>query len=102
MKKLILSILFISSFTLADGYETIKESSYGKKWAFTVNEVKIGCERSLPVVFIKGDINAYGLTGFSATSIGRGIDDIWKDNPEFEGLKIDISPFIELALSHCS
>jgi len=102
MKRLILSILIASSFASADGYETIKEKSYGDRWAFTVSEVKIGCEMGLPVVFIRGDNSAYGLTGFSAKAVGRGIDSIWGDNPMLKGLKIDISPFINLALSHCS
>lgn len=102
MKKTIIGLVISLSFLTADGFETIKESDYGNKWAFTVSEIKIGCEMNLPVVFISGDDNAYGLTGFSANAVGRGIDSIWGDNPSIKGLKIDLSPFINLALSHCS
>ena len=100
MKKLLLMTMTVS-LLFADGFETIKKEDYPDKWAFTVNELKIGCEMNLSVVFIKGDYMAYGLTGNSAKAVGRSIDDIWADDKIVKGLKKDLSPFIKIASSHC-
>jgi len=101
MKKLLL-IFFSISLLFADGFETIKKKDYPKKWAFTVDELKIGCEMNLPVVFVDGDYMAYGLTGSAAKAVGRNINDIWAEDSKIKGLKKDLSPFIEMALKHCN
>ena len=99
--KRILLIVITASFLYAEGFETIKKKDYPNKWAFTVNELTIGCEMDLPVVFIKGDYMAYGLTGNAAKAVGRNINEIWAEDTKIKGLKKDLSPFIDIALSHC-
>ena len=95
-------MILLSGVSMADGYKDIYAKDYGKNWAFTIDSVNIGCEMNLPVVFVKGDDFAYGLTGASAKAVDRSIDGIWRDNPDIKGTKINLSPFIDLALSYCS
>jgi len=102
MKKILITLGLGFTLLFADGFETVTEEEYGKDWAFTVGELKIGCEMNLVVAFVKGDAFAYGLTGHSAQAVGRGIDSIWGDNPLMKGLKINLSPFIDRASKHCN
>ena len=99
--KLFLMFGFMYTFLLADGFETITKKEYSNQWAFSVDKVKIGCEMNLPVIFVENDYMAFGLTGSSAKAVGRGIDEIWIDNKQVKGLKMDLSLFIKIAQSHC-
>lgn len=101
MKKLLFLSMIATSLIHADGSELIKKEQYGDQWAFTVDQVTIGCEMSLPFVAVEGDHFVYGITGYAAQQIGRSIDGIWRDDPKIKGLKVQLQPFIDKALEHC-
>lgn len=78
-----------------------------EEWPLTVPDGMITCEVDFgapyPVSFTDGDGNVYALNG---TALDRtdlpAIDPIWADQPDVDGLKKDISPLIDAALSLCN
>jgi len=99
MKYLLVSFLLLVSLN-AGSFKLIEKKAFKEKWAFKENKVRIGCENKLPVV--EANNKTYGLTGFAAKIIGQDITPIWAENKNIKGLKINIQPFIDIALSMCN
>lgn len=76
----------------------ITKNEFGDKWAFTVESGYVYSINNC-AIFKVGDIS-YGLNGIAIKAGYRDINEIWKDDPNFSGLKIDIGPFIDLALDN--
>ena len=95
------AVFFMAAGMLYGGhFKLIEKKDYKSTWAFTVDKVRIGCQKQLPVV--EANYQTYGLTGFSASMVGQDISPIWADDPLIKGLKKNISPFIDMALKMCN
>jgi len=98
MKYLLIFFVLINSLN-AGSFKLIEKKEFKDKWAFTVDKVRIGCQNQLPIV--EANNKTYGLTGFAAKMVGQDITPIWAENKYIKGLKANIQPFIDIALSMC-
>lgn len=85
-------------FILGCSHKRITADEYGDLWPLTVDEAKLYCRHS--AVWIKVNRRKYGLNGLSHGLLRRHgytlyeLEDIWRPNPEIEGLKVSIGPLI--------
>lgn len=94
---------------VADEPGLLVSTDYGDKWPLTVPYVVVGCEpitaggRNRQVVTVEapdGTIHAGNGTAKDHTD-HSALDPIWADDPDVDGLKIDISPVTEAGLALC-
>ena len=85
-------------FIIGCPHKRITADEYGDLWPLTVDEAKLYCRHS--AVWIKVNRRKYGLNGLSYGLLRRHgytvyeLEDIWRPNPEIEGLKVSIGPLI--------
>ncbi|CAM7108742.1 DUF2511 domain-containing protein [Salmonella enterica] len=112
MKKFIFAIVCIalsSSAIAAEKFKEIDGAAYGDKWPLTFEKAKVSCvNRAYAFVYdIKTD-DRYPLNGMAVDAVksgkleGSNLDDVWKDDPEYDGVKISISPVIDAATALCN
>lgn len=111
MKKLILALSLAVSFAVsaAGPFEAISSDEYGAKWAFNTDEVQLQCFYGGAFIFNYDNDKVYALTGLAKTLAKNGkvvafpIDDsdLWKNDAQIPGAKMDLSPFINRALKLC-
>lgn len=98
-----------ASTTAADQTEAIFGKDFGDKWAFTFDRAVLICDTGAAYISDPVKDITYPLTGLAQTRIkssgntaGAGnLDDVWKDDPQPDGSKISLSPFIDRALKLC-
>lgn len=77
----------------------------GADWPLTVDEGVVSCEgisEGLGEIYFTAEGTKYAVNGLAqGASEGPDIDVIWADNPEMEGLKINIGPIIDRGLELC-
>lgn len=78
----------------------VRRDDFGEKWPLTVDAGIVRCNNGA-VTFAAGGVS-YDVNGTAMTrNRGRKIDEIWAANPTVSGLKIDISPILDLGLKLC-
>ncbi|MFS8104661.1 YebY family protein [Lentzea alba] len=78
----------------------VRREDFGEKWPLTVDAGIVRCQNGA-VTFTANGFN-YDVNGTAMTkNRGKKIDEIWADNPKVPGLKINISPIIDLGLKLC-
>ena len=84
-----------------DGASMLVDATcFNEDWPLTVTSGVLKCEDSA-VIFTSGG-RTYAVNGMATTwDLGVDIDPIWADNPELEGLKINIGPLIAKGLTLC-
>jgi predicted Zn finger-like uncharacterized protein len=87
---------FCTFFNYSEPGKYITQQEYGENWAFTVDSGYIYSKR-MAAIFKTGGVE-YQLNGIASARGYKPINSIWKDNPEIPGTKINIGPFIQLAL----
>lgn len=110
-RKLFLALLLTISFGASSAEKTqdLDGAKFGKDWPLTFEKAKISCvNRAYAFVYdIKTD-DRYPLNGMARDAVksgkmeGSNLDDVWKDNPDYEGVKISISPLIDAATELCN
>jgi len=77
----------------------VTAEEWGERWAFKVDRGYV-YNIDGAAVFEKVDGNIYQLNGVARTRGYRPLERIWRNQPEplFEGQKVNIGPFIKLAL----
>jgi len=107
MKKFCL--LLLTAFIISCANENtlkFKKENYGKRWPFSVDEIEVYCAGYKEIYCKANDGKTYALNG-SAKGASRDnpeiskVEDIWLDDPEFDGLKIPYSDFIGEGLKLC-
>ena len=90
-----------------DGRE-VTEEEFGEDWPFTVASGSVDCNNlsnGLRVAVFRSGSVTYALNGTAtARAEDQGYEDvmkIWRDDPDYEGLKINIGPILDLALGEC-
>lgn len=80
----------------------VAASNYGDDWPLTVDGGRLWCKQPGAVTFVAPDGTVYAVNG-TAKDFNRGADiaPIWADDPDVEGLKMDIGPLIEDGLELC-
>lgn len=92
-----------------DQTEAIFQKDFGDKWAFTFDRAVLICDTGAAYISDPVKNITYPLTGLAQTRIkssgntsGTGnLDDVWKDDQQPHGSKINLSPFIDQALKLC-
>ena len=87
----------------------VTQEQYGDAWPFTVNQGRVQCIPTgggLRLALFQAKGKTYALNG-TARSLAEekgytDIFEIWRDDPDFEGLKVAITPILNLALAACS
>ncbi|WP_291134417.1 DUF2511 domain-containing protein [Flavobacterium sp. UBA7663] len=108
MKKFyLLSILtLLISCSKNENVLRFSKQDYGKEWPFSVDEIEVYCSGYKEIYCKTNDGKIYALNG-SAKGASRDnptinkVEEIWLDNPEFEGLKIPYAQFITEGLKLC-
>lgn len=109
MKKILCILTF--SFILiscSNDNKTLKftKSNFEGEWPFSVDEIEVYCNGYSEIYCKTNNGKVYALNG-TAKGISHNnpeiskIEEIWLDNPKFEGLKIPYSFFIEKGLKMC-
>ena len=71
------------------------------EWPLSAEQGTLICHEVDAVTFT-GAGGVYAVNGMAMTrDLGDDIDPIWLDNPELDGLKINIGPLIDLGLTLC-
>jgi len=83
----------------AFGNKKLTKQTFKKEWAFTVDAVELQCNDlgegiNAPVVVANG--HKYPLTGFAKKYADAPLEEIWRENPNIPGTRVDISPVREL------
>lgn len=80
----------------------LTRDDFGKDWPLTVNYVVVRCD-SQSVIATAPDGKDYAVNGTAQSHHPDlpEIDGIWADDPDVDGLKIDISPIIDKGLELC-
>ena len=88
----------------SSGLEVTK-AQYGDAWPFSVDQGTLSCETSvggrLRSAVFKSKEKEYAL---NVVAEGRGyssVEPIWRNNPQYPGVKADLAPMVALALQQC-
>lgn len=78
----------------------VSRAHFGNNWPLTVPDGFVECKNGYIALFHRGGMT-WALNGSAKTFGYPEIDPIWKDNPAIPGLKIAITPLLDLALKQC-
>lgn len=79
----------------------ITKAQYGKRWPFKVTGGLLSCVSGSAVTF-RARGTTYAVNGTARMwKLGREIRPIWRDDPSFPGLKVNIGPIIDRGLRLC-
>lgn len=73
----------------------------GFDWPLTVERVGFECPGGNQLVIVTEDGTEYAGNGLAKDGGYADIDPIWKDDPEFAGLKVSIDELIEWGNATC-
>jgi len=101
-------LIFIISCSSPTQRNTLKftKYEYGDKWPFSVNEIEVFCSGYKEIYCKASNGKTYALNG-SAKGVSNNdptiskIDEIWLDDPNWDGLKISYGDFITKGLELC-
>lgn len=101
-------LLFILSCSAPSAKNTLKFSKqdYIGEWPFSVSEIEVYCSGYKEIYGRTSDGKIYALNG-SAKGASHNdssisdVEEIWLDDPKFDGLKISYGDFITQGLTIC-
>ena len=73
--------------------ERVRREDLGEQWPLTVEEGCLYCDQGSSVVFVHGG-REYQVNGAAASTYRgrvRDLEEIWAENPEFQGLRVRFS-----------
>lgn len=81
----------------------ISKQEFGEDWPLTVDHGTLGCYETYGIVFTAPDGIEYTVNGTAKSADDlKEIDEIWADDPQIDGAKINIGPLIDRGLELCS
>lgn len=84
------------------GVDRAEITASGGEWPLTVDAGTVRCDPGNRLVFTpEGDETEYALNGLAKGAGFADIRPIWKDDPQFEGLKVGIGDLIDYGLELC-
>lgn len=108
MRKIYTLAILLTLLSSCANDNTLKYSKeeFGKKWPFSVDEIEVYCDGYKEIYCKASDGKIYALNGSAKTASKDNpnvskIENIWLDDPEFEGLKIPYVQFITEGLKLC-
>jgi hypothetical protein len=106
--KTIHLIFLIATLVSCSNDDTLKfnKDEFGKEWPFSVNKIEVYCVGYKEIYCRADNGKTYALNGSAKTassddlSISK-VEEIWLDDPEFNGLKIPYTQFVTEGLKLC-
>ena len=89
------------------GSANVTAKQFGDEWPFTVPSGILSCEgkSGLGAVVFTTNGKSYAVNGAARQKAKREgykeISEIWKDNPQYPGSKVNIGPIIQKGLTLC-
>lgn len=82
--------------------EQLGRADWGDEWPLTVDSGTVRCEDGGLVLF-EADGTTYAVNGTAMSQRPElpEVDEIWADNPDIPGAKIDIGPVLDSGLELC-
>ncbi|EFH7911899.1 DUF2511 domain-containing protein [Escherichia coli] len=105
-RKLFLALLLTLSFgaSAAEKTQDLDGAKFGEDWPLTFEKATVSCVNGkYAFVYDKATDDRYPLNGFAIDGVksgkleGSNIDTVWKDNPEYAGVKIPLDPVMDAA-----
>ncbi|CAI1018028.1 DUF2511 domain-containing protein [Serratia quinivorans] len=90
-----------------DHTDVVYQKDFGDEWAFTFDRGVLICDRLAtyienPKTNTLYPLNGIGIQRMQSNQISaEPLDSVWRDDPQPYGVKVDISPFSELAQKLC-
>lgn len=111
MKYKIIAALFVGlSFgaLAAENTHDLNAGKFGDDWPLTFKNAKVSCVNKMyAFVYNKDTDDRYPLNGMAINGVksgkleGSDLDTVWKDDPNYSGVKISLSPVIDAATALC-
>lgn len=108
MRYILFSILLTILVSCSGDDKVLKftKEEYGEKWPFSVNEIEVFCNGYKEIYCKAHNGKVYALNGSAKSASAKNpdiskVEEIWLDDPNFEGLKIPYADFITLGLKIC-
>ncbi len=107
--KRITYVLLMCALTSCGGSTNVKskkisKTDFGDKWPLTVDEGEVKCVDNLFIVF-EADGKTYAVNGAAKDAMGqrRYIDiiEIWKRDPQYPDIGMDIGPVLDTGVELC-
>lgn len=100
MRKILLGLLLASPIALAAPPKLVSSEEFGADWPFTTEEMHLQCLPGNAVVVTDPETGRmYGVNGAAngkAKQLGlEPLGQIWADNENIAGAKVDLGAFIE-------
>jgi len=104
----LLFLLLILSCSGSSQRNTLKitKFEYGEKWPFSVDEVEVYCSGYKEIYCKASNGRTYALNGSAKGASNNDpniskVEEIWLDDPNWDGLKISYGEFITKGLELC-
>ncbi|HCR0870751.1 MULTISPECIES: DUF2511 domain-containing protein [Enterobacteriaceae] len=104
-----IGLLFLcSSASAAEKTQALDGSSFGDTWPLTFEKAMVSCVNgAYAFVYDSATGNRYPLNGMASNAVKSGkmegydLDTVWKDDPNYSGVKMSISPVLDSSLNLC-
>ncbi|EFM6505842.1 DUF2511 domain-containing protein [Enterobacter roggenkampii] len=104
-----IGLLFLcSSASAAEKTQALDGSSFGDTWPLTFEKAMVSCVNgAYTFVYDSATGNRYPLNGLASNAVKSGkmegydLDTVWKDDPNYSGVKMSISPVLDSSLNLC-
>lgn len=109
-RKLFLALFLSLSFgaSAAEKTQDLDGAKFGDDWPLTFEKATVSCVNGrYAFVYDKATDDRYPLNGFAIDGVksgkleGSDINTVWKDNPDYEGVKIPLDPVMDAATALC-
>lgn len=101
-------LILCSSASAAEKTQALDGSSFGDTWPLTFEKATVSCVNgAYAFVYDSATGNRYPLNGMASNSVKSGkmegydLDTVWKDDPNYSGVKMSISPVLDSSLNLC-
>lgn len=82
--------------------QVVRAADYGDAWPFAVESGTVRCVKPRNEIIFSSEGKVYAVNGTAKSNKDYAdITPIWKDDPKNEGLKINLTPILDLGLSLC-
>lgn len=101
-------LILCSSVSAAEKTQALDGASFGDTWPLTFEKATVSCVNgAYAFVYDIATGNRYPLNGMTSNAVKSGkmegydLDTVWKDEPNYSGVKISISPVLYSSLNLC-
>ncbi|HCR59697.1 TPA: DUF2511 domain-containing protein [Raoultella ornithinolytica] len=101
-------LVLCSTAFAAEKTQALDGASFGNTWPLTFEKAMVSCVNgAYAFVHDTATDNRYPLNGMASSAVKSGkmegydLDTVWKDDPNYSGVKMSMSPVLDSALNLC-